>query len=72
MMVRINKREEPKSDLQVCLGGAMLHLGGEVRLGGALLRLGGQEKCINLVLGPLKWSSTPRRALLRLGVGVSS
>ena len=43
MIVRSNGREEPKHDLQVHLGKAMLHLGGEVRLGGALLRLGGPE-----------------------------
>ena len=41
MIVRINGREEPKQDLQVRLGKAMLRLGGEVLLGGALLHLGG-------------------------------
>ena len=35
MISRINGREEPKHDLQVCLGEALLRLGGEVRLGGA-------------------------------------
>ena len=43
MIVRINGREEPKHELQVRLGEAMLRLGGEVRLGEALLRLGRLE-----------------------------
>ena len=65
MIVRINGRDEPKHDLQVRLGEAMLLLGGEVRLGKALLRLGGPESVENLGSGSL------RRALLRLGVEVS-
>ena len=43
MIVRINGREEPKRDLQVRLGKAMLRLGREVRLGKALLHLGRLE-----------------------------
>ena len=43
IIVRMNGREEPKYDLQVCLGEAMLRLGGEVCLGGALLRLSRPE-----------------------------
>ena len=35
IIVRINGREEPKHDLQVRLGEAMLRLSGEVRLGGS-------------------------------------
>ena len=57
----------------------MLHLGREVRLGGALLRLYGPESAEIQASGsprgndlPLRQSSTPRCALLRLGVGVSS
>ena len=52
----------------------MLCLGGEVRLGGALLCLGGPENSENLGSGSPRHRdlhSTPRRALLRLGVGVS-
>ena len=71
IIVRINEREEPKQNFQVRLGEAMLCLGGEVRLGGALLRLGRPESSTNLGSGSSKRSSTPRRALLRLGVGVS-
>ena len=51
MIVRINRREEQKQDLQVCLGEAMLRLGGEVRLGVALLRLGEPKKGRNSGLG---------------------
>ena len=61
MIVRINEREEPKQDLQVHLGKAMLRLGGEVRLGEALLRLGGLESAKTL------GSGSPRRSDLRLG-----
>ena len=61
MIVRINGREEPKQDLQVCLGEAMLRLGKEVRLGKALLRLGGPESAETLGL------SSPSRSDLRLG-----
>ena len=78
MTVRIIGKEEPKPDLQERLGGASLLLGGaSLLLGGASLLLGGEvhlgglEKCLNPVSGPLRRSSTPRRALLRLGVGVS-
>ena len=42
------------------------------RLGGALLCLGGPENLENLGLGSPRRSSTPRRGLLHLGVGVSS
>ena len=61
MIVRINGREEPKQDLQVRLGEAMLHLGGEVRLSGELLLLGRLKNSENLGLG------SPRRRDLRLG-----
>ena len=55
MIIRINGREEPKQDLQVRLGEAMLRLGGEVRLGEALLRLGGPKSAETL------GSGSPRR-----------
>ena len=61
MIVIINEREEPKQDLQVRLGEAMLHLSGEVRLGGALLRLSGPENAKIRALG------LPRRSDLLLG-----
>ena len=68
MIVRINGGNEPKHDLQVrlgeamlCLGEALLRLGGEVRLGGALPRLGGPERAEFLGSGPLRRSDvTPR------------
>ena len=60
MIVRING-EEPKHDLQVHLGEAMLRLGREVRLGEALLRLGGPKNLENL------GSGSPRHNDLRLG-----
>ena len=66
MIVRINEIEEPKHDLQVRLGTAMLRLGGEVRLGEALLRLGGPESL------KIQASGLPRCSNLCLGVGVSS
>ena len=72
MIARINGREEPKQDLQVRLGEAMLRLGGEVRLGEALLCLGGPESAKFLGSGPPRQSSTSRSALLRLGVRVLS
>ena len=50
----------------------MLHIGGEVCLGGALLLLGGPEDSENLGSGSPRRRSTPRRGLLRLGVRVSS
>ena len=59
MIVRINGREEPKHDLQVCLGEVMLRLGGEVCLGGALLHLGGPESV------EIMASGSPRRSNLR-------
>ena len=62
MIVRINEREEPKHELQVRLGEAMLLLGGEVCLGEALLRLGGPESAENLGLG------SPGHSDLLLGV----
>ena len=65
MMARIIGKEEPKHDLQVRQGGALLCLGGEVRLGRELLRLGGPEKYINPVSGP------PRQRSLRLGRALS-
>ena len=61
MIVRINRREEPKQDLQVRLGEAILCLGEEVRLGEALLRLGGPESAETLGSGLL------RRSDLHLG-----
>ena len=61
MIVRINVKEEPKQDLQVRLGEAMLHLGGEVLLGEALLRLGRPENTETL------GSGSPRCSGLRLG-----
>ena len=61
MIVRINRREEPKQDLQVRLGEAMLRLGGEVRLSEALLRLGGPKSAETL------GSGLPRRIDLLLG-----
>ena len=48
----------------------MLLLGGEVHLSGALLHLGGPENSENLGSGSPRRSSTPKRALLCLGVGV--
>ena len=60
MLVRINKREEPKHDLQVRLGEAMLCLGGEVRLGEALLCLGRPESA------EIRASGSPRCRDLRL------
>ena len=48
----------------------MLCLGEEVRLGGALQRLGEPESSANLGSGSPRRSSTPMRALLRLGMGV--
>ena len=60
-IVRIIGREEPKQDLQVRLGEALLRLGREVRLGGALLCLGGPENLEKL------GSGLPRRRDLRLG-----
>ena len=61
MIARINGREKTKQDLQVCLGEAMLLLGGEVCLGQPLLRLGGLESLKNQALGSL------RRGFLCLG-----
>ena len=61
MIVRINRREEPKQDLQVRLGEALLRLGGEVHLGEAMLLLGGPESVETL------GSGSPRRSDLRLG-----
>ena len=61
MIVRINRKEEPKQDLQVRLSEAMLCLSGEVHLGGAFLRIGGLENLENLASG------SPRRSDLRLG-----
>ena len=61
MIVKINGREELKHDLHVCLGEAMLRLGGEVHLSEALLRLGGLESVETL------GSSSPRRSDFRLG-----
>ena len=67
MIVRINGREEPKHDLQVRQGEAMLclgegvRLGGGVCLGGALLCLSGHESAKILALG------SPRHSDLRLG-----
>ena len=60
MIARFNGREKTKHDLQVCLGKAMLRLGGEVRLGEALLRLGGSESSGTQALG------LPRRGFLCL------
>ena len=54
MIVRINRREEPKQDLQVRLGKAMLRLGGEICLGGperAKIRASGSPRCSDLHLG---------------------
>ena len=62
MIVRLNGREEPKQDLQVCLGEAML------RLGGALLRLGGPENSENLGSGSPRRSDLRRGGAPRLGV----
>ena len=61
MIVRINGREEPKHDLQVRLGEAMLRLGGEVHLGEALLSLGRPENTETL------GSGSPRHSDLHLG-----
>ena len=61
MLVRINEIDEPKQDLQVRLGEAMLRLGGEVHLGRALLHLGRPES------EEIWASSSPRLSDLRLG-----
>ena len=50
----------------LCLGEAMLRLGGEVRLGEALLRLGGPERAKTL------GSGSRRRSDLRLGVSIEN
>ena len=50
----------------------MLRLGKEVFLGEALLHLGGLERAEIRASGSPRSSSTPRHALLCLGVGVSS
>ena len=61
MISRIKGREKTKQDLQVCLGEAMLHLGGEVRLGKALLL---PRRIRQLEIHA---SGLPRQALFRLG-----
>ena len=76
MIVRIHGGEEPKQDLQVCLGEEMLCLGGEVRLGGevplgeALLRLGGLEGAETLGLVSPRCSDLCLGGALHLRVGV--
>ena len=62
MIVRINGREEPKQDLQVHLGEAMLCLGE------ALLCLGGQESAETLASGSSRHSDLRLGGALRLGV----
>ena len=47
--------------MQVCLGEAMLRLGGEVRLGEALQRLGGSES------SKTQSSGSPKHRFLRIG-----
>ena len=54
MLVRINGRDEPKHDLQVRIGEAMLRLGGEVCLG--------EPESVETLA-----SGSPRRSDLRLG-----
>ena len=83
MIVRLNGKEEPKTELvgtprrsfatprrraSLHLGGALLCLSGEVRLSRALLQLGRPENTKNLVSGPLRRRSLHLGEALCLGV----
>ena len=72
MIARINGRKKTKQDLQVCLGEAMLRLGGEVRLGellrlSELLHLGGEVLLSGSESSETQASGSPRHGFLRLG-----